>query len=309
MMGGRIWIESELGHGSTFAFIVKAKRGPDEPKGGLSSPGVNWATLRVLTVDDEPEILGYFEEISREFGFTCDLAASGDEAIRLIEKNGAYDICFVDWKMPGMNGIELSRKIKGKCSGKSIVTMISAVEWNVIEADARNAGVDKFIPKPLFPSAIVNCINECLGVVGGLPGKAPGKEEISFDGYRVLLAEDMEINREIVLALLEPTGFEIDCAENGLEAVNMFAAAPEKYDVIFMDVQMPEMDGMEATRRIRALDEPAAKTITIIAMTANVFREDIEKCLAAGMNDHVGKPLDIDEVFVKLRKHLPLRVG
>jgi len=121
-----------------------------------------------------------------------------------------------------------------------------------------------------------------------------------FAGRRILLVEDMEINREIVMALLEPAQMEIDCAENGVEAVNKFSKTPDKYDLIFMDVQMPEMDGYEATRRIRAIDLPKAKTIPIIAMTANVFREDVEKCIKAGMNGHVGKPLDFDEVLEKL---------
>jgi len=127
-----------------------------------------------------------------------------------------------------------------------------------------------------------------------------------FGGYRVLLAEDVAINREIVLALLEPTRVAIDCAENGKEALRMFREAPEQYDMIFMDLQMPEMDGYEATQRIRALDTPKAKTIPIIAMTANVFREDVEKCLSAGMNGHIGKPLDLEEVLRSLRQHLPM---
>jgi CheY-like chemotaxis protein len=122
-----------------------------------------------------------------------------------------------------------------------------------------------------------------------------------------LLAEDVEINREIVLALLEPTGLSIDCAENGAQAVEMFKAAPEKYNLIFMDLQMPEMDGFEATRRIRAFEaelHPGSEGIPIVAMTANVFKEDVEKCLAAGMNDHVGKPLDMDEVMLRLKIYL-----
>jgi len=126
----------------------------------------------------------------------------------------------------------------------------------------------------------------------------------NFTGHSVLLVEDVEINREIVLALLEPTHLNIDCAENGVQAVEMFQAEPLKYDMIFMDVQMPEMDGYEATRHIRALNVPGAKNIPIIAMTANVFREDVKKCLDAGMNGHVGKPLDFDEVISQLRRHL-----
>jgi len=126
----------------------------------------------------------------------------------------------------------------------------------------------------------------------------------NFANHTILLAEDVEINREIVLSLLEPTELNVDCAENGAQAVGMFQTAPDKYDIIFMDVQMPEMDGHEATRTIRALDLPRAKTIPIIAMTANVFRDDIDACLAAGMNDHIGKPLDFNDVLAKLRAYL-----
>jgi CheY-like chemotaxis protein len=129
----------------------------------------------------------------------------------------------------------------------------------------------------------------------------------SFTGYCALLAEDIEINREIVQVLFEPTGLKIDCAVNGLEALRMFEEAPAKYDIIIMDVQMPEMDGFEATKRIRALDNEKAKNIPIIAMTANVFKEDIERCLNSGMNDHVGKPLDFGEVMDKLRRWLVVR--
>ncbi|MDR1180163.1 MAG: response regulator [Spirochaetales bacterium] len=130
-------------------------------------------------------------------------------------------------------------------------------------------------------------------------------QSYSFSGYHVLLAEDIDINREIVIALLEPTGIGIDCAENGAIAADMFGKAPDSYDIVFMDIHMPEMDGYEATRRIRALDNPHAKAIPIIAMTANVFKQDVEKCIAAGMNDHIGKPLDFSEVLIKLRKYLP----
>ncbi|MCL2010032.1 MAG: ATP-binding protein [Synergistaceae bacterium] len=138
------------------------------------------------------------------------------------------------------------------------------------------------------------------------PDDAPPDNADIFAGHGILLAEDVEINREIVLALLEPTGLKIDCAENGAEAVRMFSSAPGKYEMIFMDVQMPEMDGYEATRRVRASDVPGAETIPIIAMTANVFREDVEKSLEAGMNGHIGKPLDFDEVLRQLRKFLSL---
>jgi CheY-like chemotaxis protein len=183
--------------------------------------------------------------------------------------------------------------------------MISAAQWAAVESEAKAAGVDKFLSKPLFPSAIADCVSQCLGR-DNLTAEAGKKPEITdnLEGARILLAEDVEINREIVISLLEPMSLMIDCAENGIETVRLFTAEPEKYDMIFMDVQMPEMDGYEATRRIRASGAPNADTIPIIAMTANVFREDIEKCLAAGMNAHVGKPLDLDEVLATLRAYL-----
>ncbi|MDR1965325.1 MAG: response regulator, partial [Synergistaceae bacterium] len=306
MMGGRIWIESEPDHGSTFAFTVRAERGDDEQQSLLKN-GANWENIRVMAVDDSPEVLEYFEEIAQGLGFACDTAAGGDEACALIERNGAYDIYFVDWKMPDMDGIELSRRIKSYSGDKCVVIMISSAAWNVIEDEAKSAGVNKFLPKPLFPSSIADCINDCLGTAVLLAEYGEQRAVNDFSGYRLLLAEDVEINREIVLTLLEPTGLAIDCAENGAEAVQMFEDAPDLYDMIFMDLQMPGMDGFDSTRHIRAMELPRAKEIPIVAMTANVFREDIEKCLQAGMNDHVGKPLDFDEVLDKLQAYLPQR--
>ncbi|MDR1587689.1 MAG: response regulator, partial [Treponema sp.] len=182
--------------------------------------------------------------------------------------------------------------------------MISATEWDVIGDDAKKAGVDKFLPKPLVPSASAYVGNVCYGVNIRRQGEALSDETPCFKGRRVLLAEDVEINREIVFALLGPTQIEIDYAENGVEAVRMFGDAPERYEIIFMDVQMPEMDGYEATRRIRALDIPQVKRIPIIAMTANVFKEDIEKCREAGMDGHIGKPIDTAELFAVLNTYL-----
>ncbi|MDR1623047.1 MAG: response regulator, partial [Synergistaceae bacterium] len=307
LMGGRIWIESELGKGSTFVCTLRAERGVEE-RHGLLDPGVNWSNVSVLAVDDAPDVREYFEEIAERLGIACSVAADGEKACSLIEQKGPYDIYFVDWKMPGMDGIELSRWIKERKKKNSVVIMISAAEWSSIEEKAKEAGVDKFLPKPLFASAIADCINECLGS-GSLAAaeKSRPDEENLFEGYCILLAEDVEINREIVLTLLEPTGLTIDCAENGAEAVRLYSEAPGKYDMIFMDVQMPEMDGYEATRFIRGLGAPQAKKVPIVAMTANVFREDVAKCLEAGMNDHVGKPLDFEEVLTLLRKYLPAK--
>jgi signal transduction histidine kinase/CheY-like chemotaxis protein len=304
LMDGTIWIESELGQGATFIFTIKVKGQRERDVNPLLA-GVDWSDVRMLAVDDDPEILECFTGIAKQFKIACDTARSGEEALQRITSNVPYNIYFIDWKMPGMDGIELSNRIKSQSAGKSVITMISAAEWNDIQKDAKAAGVDDFLSKPLFSSSIADCINRYLGAAGssGSSDSAVQPAE-TFAGRRLLLAEDVEINREIVLELLKPLQFEVECAVNGEEAVKMFTARPDKYDLIFMDVQMPEMDGYEATRLIRALDVPNAGKIPIIAMTANVFREDIDKCLEMGMNDHVGKPLDFDEVLGKLRHYL-----
>jgi PAS domain S-box-containing protein len=316
LMDGRIWIESEPEKGSTFVFTIRVKRGKDKTQ-GLLTPDLNIGNVRIMVIDDDPDIREYISVIVKRAGALCDTANSGEEALRLVEQNGPYNIYFVDWKMPGLDGITLTAELKKKApfSRNSVAIMISAIEWNAIEGEAKKAGVDKFMSKPLFPSSIMDTISECLGINQTPVDESPSEPTDSFTGRCILLVEDVEINREIVLTLLEPTHLEIDCAENGIEAVRKFTETPRKYDAIFMDVQMPEMDGYEATRRIRAIEaEMKAQTgyngdlhrqIPIIAMTANVFREDIEKSLAAGMDDHIGKPLDFDIVMEKLRTYLP----
>jgi len=305
MMGGKIGVESEPGKGSVFTFTVQMKRGEDK-KQGMLGPSVNIGNVRVLAVDDDPAVLVFFKEIMKEMGIHCDVVGSAEDAFDIVEKNGQYDIYFVDWKLPGMDGVKLSKQLKEKeaTPGQAAVIMISGAEWSAVEAEAKEAGVDKFVSKPIFPSMLVDVINECVGInPKQVEDVLPDNVGI-FANHCVLLAEDVEINRYIVQALLEPTGLKIECAKNGAEAVRMLSETPEKYGMIFMDLQMPEMDGYEATHRIRELDIPNAKTIPIIAMTANVFREDIEKCLESGMNGHVGKPLDIDAVLHQLRLHL-----
>jgi len=304
MMGGEIWVESEPDKGAKFSFTFRAKRGiKNIPT--LSEIGVTWGNVTMMAVDDDPHILEYFKDIMKGFGKKCDTALNGNDALSLVGKNGMYDIYFIDWKMPGMDGIKLASEIKAKSKSPehTVVIMISAAEWSSVASDAKKAGVDKFLSKPLFPSSIIDAVNEAIGITHKQENE---KQEFGhiFKGYKILLAEDVDINREIIEVLVEPTLLEMDCALNGIEAVAMFEKSPNSYDLILMDVQMPEMDGYEATRKIRALKHPKAKTIPIIALTANVFREDIEKCLEAGMNGHVGKPIDIEELLGVLQKHL-----
>jgi len=313
-MSGQIELKSEIGKGSSFSFTFKAKRGIKKTP-GLSEIGINWGNVSIMAVDDDQEILDYFKEVLQGFGSSCDIALSGQEALALIGVNGMYDIYFVDWKMPDMDGIMLAKELKAKSKSPehTIVIMISAAEWSSIAEKAKKAGVDKFLSKPLFPSAIADVITEVIGS-HHLPEEDSADNNGVFKGYRILLAEDVEINREIVETLVEPTLLKVDCAENGHKAVSLFKKSPNDYDLVLMDLQMPEMDGFEATRNIRVFEKELEKNVSniykqvpIIAMTANVFREDVEKCLDAGMNDHIGKPLDINEFFHMLRKYLPGR--
>ena len=306
LMGGDIWVQSEPGKGSKFIFTIQIKHDAKE-KMRLLDESVNWKNIRILVANNEPETMKFFTSFSDTHDIVCAIVKSGDEALTELESNEDYDICFLDWELPDMNGIELTKLIRARAANKAVVIICSSINWQVIEDNARAVGIDKFLPKPLFPSAIVDMINECIGINHAAIQENKHHHIDIFSDYSILLAEDIEINREIVLALLEPTRLNIDCAENGLQALELFSKAPDKYDLIFMDVQMPEMNGYEATQSIRALDIPRAKTIPIIAMTANVFREDIDKCLNAGMNDHVGKPLDFEEVIKKLHEFLSLK--
>ncbi|MDR0196665.1 MAG: response regulator [Oscillospiraceae bacterium] len=303
LMGGKIHVESELGKGAKFVFTVKMARGEKNLQ-SLLGPGVNRETLRVLAADDEEAVCGYLKDVFDLVGVKCDVASDGIEAYDMIDANGDYDIYFVDWRMPGMDGMELTKRIKKREGGaRSVVTMISSADWALIKDEAVSAGVDKYLLKPLLSSTVIDCVNECLGMdpehkvevfkknVGG-----------TFAGKSILLVEDIDINREIVLSLLENTGLEIDCAENGAQAIDLLEKNPEKYDMVFMDVQMPKVDGLEATRRIRG--DLGRRELPIVAMTANVFKHDIDECYAAGMNDYLSKPLDIDDIFNKLRKYL-----
>ena len=299
LMGGRIWIESELGKGAKVIFTIKVLRGNKNPS-SLLAPGVNWEAVRILAVDDMPEVREQFQDMFSQLTIKCDTASDGLDAWRMVEERGGYDIYFIDWHMPYMDGIELTRQIKSRGDARSsAVIMITAMDWEQIKDEASAAGVDRHLIKPFFSSAVIDCINDCLDA------RHVKAEDIGeFAGKKMLLAEDVAINREIFTTLLKNTGLIIDCAENGQEALDMVTAAPDKYDIVFMDVQMPKMGGHEASRRIRALPALQEIRLPIIALTANIFKSDIEACLAAGMDNHLGKPIDVDRLLEILRKYL-----
>ena len=303
MMDGALWVESELGSGSTFIFTVMLKK-EESSRACLLDDDVSRSNMRIFAVDNEPEIREFFVDTAESLGIFCEVAASGEEAVGMLERDDRYNIFFIDWKLPGIDGFALARRIRAADEKTPIVILSSSIDWNTLEAGAHTDGASKFLQKPLFRSDIVDTINECVRSVNAENRGGLNEPSDDFAMHTILLAEDVEINREIVLALLEPTDITVECAENGLQAVSMFEAAPDKYDMIFMDIQMPGMDGYEATRQIRALGTSKANTIPIIAMTANVFHEDIEKCLEVGMNGHIGKPISFEDVLNQLRSYL-----
>ncbi len=306
-MGGRIWAEAEKDKGSTFFFEVRLDTAPESRR--VIFDGITPSDLRVLIVDASDDIRRHFRAVVSGFGIHADDAATGADAERLVRESAgqarAYDVVFVDYALPDMDGIAAVAALNNLIDKNTVIIMTSFLAWNKIEKDANSVGVSRFIPKPLFPSSILDAINDVVGsTLKQLDiATAAARTVPDFSGVTLLLAEDVAINREIFLALLEETHVTIDTAENGLEAVAKFEAAPDQYNLIVMDIQMPEMDGYEATRRIRALPDPRAKAVPIIAMTANAFQEDVNRCLACGMNGHLAKPIDEKAVMETIARY------
>ncbi len=307
MMGGQISVKSAEGKGSTFTFTVQMQVLPDDQAAAPTlDKNLDRRKINTLLIDDEPETREYFTRCMRDLNIGVQTAVNGPEGLDMIRKaqqaGNAFSVVFVDWHMPEIDGIDTLRMIKE--SFKScIVVLVSVGEMSGIEDEARAAGASRLISKPLFPSMIIDTINELLGITHRIEG-TPHSKRHSFSGAHVLLAEDIEINKDILFQDLANTKIQLDWAMTGKQALEMFEAAPDKYDLILMDVHMPEMDGLTATEKIRALKVKSAATIPIIAMTANVFTEDVQKCLDSGMNDHLAKPVDVDKLFDTLTYYL-----
>lgn len=300
MMGGKIRIESEPGVGSRFIFNMKMKIHHTTE----NAPVIKFSDMRALIVDDSFETREYLTQILTKFGIRSDVAKDGYEALEQVcmSKLGddSFNIFFIDWSMPGMDGIETTRKIKAVLDDNEVVIMISITAWNEIEKEANAAGIDRYLSKPLFPSTVLTVLEEIAGTSDKIVFQTDAEGIPDLEGYKILLAEDIEINREITAALLEPTKVQIDFAADGKEAVDKFNAAKDEYDLILMDIHMPEIDGYEATRRIRANEDKKSRHIPIVAMTADAFKEDIDKCKDVGMNDHISKPISEDELYKKI---------
>ncbi len=304
-MNGRVWVESTQHVGSTFFFEIELERASHQER-SIIFDRIEPKDLRILMVDDDASIRKQFKRILDSFGLNSDVAQTSDRAQYLVETafetKQPYDIIFLDYDMPGIDNVDVIQKLISKIDKNTVIVITSFLAWSDIQDDLGAIGINHFVTKPMFPSAVLDAINDVVGsTIKDINIKySEDKEACDFSGVNILLAEDVEINREIFLALLEHTGLHIDTAENGVRAVELFRERQDYYDMIVMDIQMPEMDGLEATRTIRALDFAYAKQVPIVAMTANAFKEDIDQCMESGMNDHLSKPIDEQAVIEKI---------
>ena len=301
-MGGTIEVESELGQGSEFHVTLDLQRA-ETPEEEMILPEWN-----ILVVDDDQQLCESTTASLKSIGVKADWALTAEGALEMLEHRAQlrdhYHIILLDWKLPDMDGVAAAKEIRRRFGSETPIMLISAYDWSEIEADAREAGITGFISKPLFRSTLFYGLKPFVENAGVPSEQCHEEKSADFTGRRVLLAEDNDLNWEIASELLSSLGMELDWAENGKICVEKFLASPPGfYDAVLMDLRMPVMTGYEATAAIRALDRPD-RDIPIIAMTADAFSEDIKKCLDAGMNAHVAKPIDIRELSRLLEKFI-----
>ena len=306
MMHGSISCRSQKGKGTIFTVSIPFQVDQEAIQESTALlEQTDLKEIHALIVDDDQETREYTAIILDRIGVPYDLAKDGIEALeklkRAKEDGKHFDICFIDWKMPGLDGIEVTKELRKTYEKDMLVIIVSAYDTTEIQGDAVAAGADMFVTKPLFQSTVFNVLMKLSG--GQYVRQTAQEEEYDFGGKKVLLAEDTEFNAEVAIELLDLVNMKVDRAENGEAAVHMFEnSEPGTYEAILMDVQMPIMDGYEATRAIRALTRPDAREIPIIAMTANAFTEDVSAALNAGMNEHISKPIDTQILYSTLKK-------
>lgn len=301
MMNGTIEVESKKGKGTTFKVSVTLKDS-DRISDIEKELNIKPNEISVLIIDDDPVACEHAKLVLEKAGIAAETATSGKDGIEMVNlrhvRHEPYNLILVDWQMPEMDGIETTKKIRDIVGNESAIVILTAYKWDDILEDALKSGVDSFIAKPLFAT---NVIEEFISasrkklIAKGLANP------VDLTGLRVLVAEDVEVNADILQMILESRRIESDIAENGRVAVDLFESCPENhYAAILMDMRMPEMDGLEATRRIRALKREDAKKIPIIALTANAFDEDVQRSLQAGLNAHLTKPIQQEVLFETL---------
>lgn len=301
MMNGDIRVTSTKGKGTTFAVTVTLDDAPHVVPDTHAE--VRPQDMNVLIVEDDPVAREHAKLVLAGTGVSCDVAEDGAEAVEMVRVRHArripYDLILVDWQMPNMDGVETTRRIRAITGNESAIVMLTAYRWDDVLDEAVEAGVDSFISKPLFPATVMEEYRAAMLHKGMLARDEEHKADLA--GRRVLVAEDVEINAEIMVMVLQMRQIEADLAENGRIAVEKFSQSPQgHYDAILMDMRMPEMDGLEATAAIRALDRPDAQSIPIIALTANAFDEDVQRSLQAGLDAHLSKPVEPDVLFETL---------
>ena len=301
MMNGSIEVESEKGVGSTFYVTVTLFNAADH-EDAETERTVRPDEMTVLVVDDDPVACEHAKLILEKAGIAAEIAYSGPEAIEKVTLRHArrdpYNLILVDWKMPEMDGIETTRRMREIIGHESAIIILTAYRWDDVQDEAIMAGVDSFLPKPLFANTVIEEFRSAMKRKGVI---SPEKNKADLEGRHVLLAEDVQINAEIMMMVLAVRGIEADLAENGRIAVEKFASSePGYYDAVLMDMRMPEMDGLEATRTIRAMDRADSKEIPTIALTANAFDEDVQRSLQAGLNAHLTKPVQPEALYETL---------
>ncbi|MBQ8095358.1 MAG: response regulator [Clostridia bacterium] len=300
LMNGNIAVESQKGVGTTFTvtvpLAVSSRTASDADEGEL-----HLNDMTVLVIDDDPVACEHARLVLGQVGVSCDAALSGEEGIEMIRMHHArrnpYNLILVDWQMPGMDGVETTRRIRELIGNGSAIIILTSYSWDDVAEDAREAGVDTFVPKPLYAENVMDEFRAAFRRKKALPSR----QQADLKGRHILLAEDVMVNAEIMIMVLGMREIEVDHAENGCLAVEMFEQHENGYyDAILMDMRMPVMDGLEATRTIRALERPDAKTVPIIALTANAFDEDVQRSMQAGLNAHLSKPVQPEALFETL---------
>ncbi len=306
MMNGKISVKSQKNVGSEFTVNITL-RNSEKISEVHEEISINPGDLKVLIIDDDKIACEHAQLVLQEVGIAADTALSGTAALEMIKlksaRREAYDILLIDLKMPEYDGIAVTRQIREVAGNESTIIILTAHHWDDIIEEAIEAGVDKFMPKPLFASSILSEFSQAIEQKR--LALAEENEPADLTGRHILLAEDMFINAEIMKEILNMKDMQVDHGENGKLTLELFEKSPVNYyDAVLMDIRMPVMDGLQATEKIRALDRPDAKTVPIIAITANAFDEDVQRSLQAGMNAHLSKPVDPEKLYQTLEEFI-----